>query len=51
MIIINSVANATKLNKGDQYIIGFNFNSPESMDIKKMEQIQKFIDNKFNTEK
>ena len=50
MIIIKSVGDAQKLNKGDQYIIGFDFQNPTSMDVKKIEQIQNFIDKKFNTQ-
>ena len=50
MIIIKSVGDAQKLNKGDQYIIGFDFQNPINMNIKKIEQIQDFIDRKFNTQ-
>ncbi len=50
MIIIKSIGEAQKLNKGDQYIIGFDFQNPINMNIKKIEQIQDFIDRKFNTQ-
>ena len=50
MIIIKSIGEAQKLNKGDQYIIGFDFQNPINMNIKKIEQIQNFIDKKFNTQ-
>ena len=50
MIIIKSIGEAQKLNKGDQYIIGFDFQNPINMNIKEIEQIQDFIDRKFNTQ-
>ena len=49
MKIIYLIGDATKLEKGEQYIIGFDYNSPEAIDYKNIQQIQDFIDKKFNT--
>jgi len=51
MIIINSIGDAQKLNKGDQYIIGFDFQNPINMNIKKIEQIQSAIEKEFDSTK